>query len=458
MKRLLHTVPGLGGRARGAALVAVLATAGCDLGVTNPRTIADESLDDPRVIPAIAAGAIGQVAVATTGRGAGSSAGLYMGVALLTDELVHSGGSAGFRSLSDGTPADDTPDAEARWANVQSARWTAERAISRIGRLVPDSASNRHVATTSLWAGFANRMLGDNFCQVTFNGGPPRDPKEALKRAEEHFTRAIDIGRAARMDTLVTAALGGRAQTRMMLGNWQGAVADAGQVPIEFGFVIDHSPNTQSWNTIVAFGFDGTRGEATVWGTPFADWGVNFSLPAAQRRGDPRVEFDARTDTLQQYIKGNDDRRPRWRQLKYQVSGDNTPLVRGTEMRLIEAEAALVAGNWQAAVDKINQVRTLWNGFLEDQFDLPMVSASGPTEAWHLLMKERGIEMWLEGRRLGDLRRWSTTPGVPTPPFTVVRKEAAGQPATEDPRVPVTQVPQLCLPVGRTERLTNPNF
>ena len=32
--------------------------------------------------------------------------------------------------------------------------------------------------------------------------------------------------------------------------------------------------------------------------------------------------------------------------------------------------------------------------------------ASGQTEPWRWMKRERGIELWLEARRLGDRRRW----------------------------------------------------
>ncbi len=444
---------------RALALAALLPLASCDLGVTNPKSISDDSLDDPRVIPALVTGAAGQVAVATTGRSAGSTAGLYMAVALFTDELVHSGLNLGFRSLSDGVPSDETPDAEVRWANAQGARWTAERAISRIGALVPDSAANLDVATVTLWAGFANRMIGENFCNAVVDGGPALPPEEALKRAEAHFTSAIQIATAAGNDSLALAATGGRAQTRLLLKNWTGAVEDASKLPTEYVLDINHSPSTESWNTTVAFSFDGLRGEATVWGTPFAEWGRNRSDSVHLRTGDVRVSYDTPRDSLRQYYTGSDGRRPRWRQYKYDISGDDTDLVTGTEMRLIEAEAMLVAGDWQGAVARINEVRAHQNELIVlDAEDLPMVSAGSQAEAWLLLMKERGIETWLEGRRLGDLRRWTSMTGIPPVPFTVVRREATGQPAASDPRVPVTEVSSLCLPVSRTEKLTNPNF
>ena len=61
----------------------------------------------------------------------------------------------------------------------------------------------------------------------------------------------------------------------------------------------------------------------------------------------------------------------------------------------------------------------------------------------------RGIELWLEGRRFGDLRRWEArqTPGVlDWPNF-----EAASPIFSANPRA-------RCFPIPRSEREANPNI
>jgi hypothetical protein len=37
---------------------------------------------------------------------------------------------------------------------------------------------------------------------------------------------------------------------------------------------------------------------------------------------------------------------------------------------------------------------------------LPVLAATTVDQAWPILMRERGAVLWLEGRRLWDLRRW----------------------------------------------------
>jgi hypothetical protein len=108
-------------------------------------------------------------------------------------------------------------------------------------------------------------------------------------------------------------------------------------------------------------------------------------------------------------------------------------------MRLIEAEAKLRANDLTGGLASINQVRA--------NVSMPALTAANITEAWTLFKRERGIELWLEARRLGDLRRWkaANTPGALDPLESI---GAASHLTKQD----------LCFPIGRSERQTNPNL
>lgn len=77
-----------------------------------------------------------------------------------------------------------------------------------------------------------------------------------------------------------------------------------------------------------------------------------------------------------------------------------------------------------------------------------VVGAATPEEAWTRLKRERGIELWLEGRRLHDLRRWKAgnTPGV------LHELELPG----EASRLSANQ--SLCYEIPKSERETNKNL
>ena len=104
-------------------------------------------------------------------------------------------------------------------------------------------------------------------------------------------------------------------------------------------------------------------------------------------------------------------------------------LVTGTEMRLIIAENRLRGGDVPGAVSIINERRS--------QLRVPLVSAATVAEAWAGLARERWIEFWLEGRRLGDISRW----------------KAGGDPV----QFPDMEGRDLCFPIGVSELDSNPN-
>lgn len=431
---------------RGALVLASgIALTACDLGVDTPTLIEDKDLNDIKAIPALAAGVASDYAFAMTEPGGG---GLIVASALLADELVHVGTWVGLRGPSDGLSRNDWVESQSRWAEPSQARWVAENAIERmtetLGKAGQDPASNRFVAQVTHWAGHANRAMGDHFCNAVINGGTMEPHTVYYTRAEKYFTDAIPIATASKQNDIRLSAIGGRAHARMMMGNWAGAVADAAQIPTDFVFLQLHKDSGREDNDLYWWGY--RRSETSVWGTPFAEWGTNTASKTST--GDPRVRFDGTAR------KGGDGRRPFFRQHKYTSYDDDIAVVKGTEMRLIEAEAALLNNDVSTAVAKINEVRKFHK--------LTPVAASNLGAAWDLLQKERGIELWLEGKRLPDLRRWAKNPGrVST---IKVRAENSGRPAAEDPKLNVLdtevmkQRKDMCFLVSKQEYDANPNF
>ena len=101
-------------------------------------------------------------------------------------------------------------------------------------------------------------------------------------------------------------------------------------------------------------------------------------------------------------------------------------LAKGTEMLLIRAEAALRANDLTNAMLFINQGRTAAT--------LAPLTATTVAGAYVHLMRERGAVLWLEGRRLFDLKRWL----------------AEGRNTTLQGR-------STCIPISLEERGANPN-
>ncbi len=408
----------------GAALLGVAPTA-CNFDVTNPGPVQAENLNDPGAFPSI----IGGIKRAMVD---GLNYTALQG-ASVTRELFPTGqtGQFGIEPFNSvGYLNEDEQGAP--WSGGQQARWLAESAISRFDEVLgAEASSSDFVAQANLWAGYANRLLGENMCDAVIDGGPAMDPSEYLNRAKDQFSQAITVGGSAGDNTSVTAAYAGRAAVEVQLGDWTAAAADAAQVPTDFVFQLqfynigdDYQQNRIAWASM-----DQPYKAHSEWNTWYAEY--------YDDSGDPRVAYEFTNDVGTGALECCGVI-PWWPQQKYDRASP-MDLSTGTEMRLVEAEALLRDNQMGAAVDKINEVRA--------KAGTDPIAPASMDEAWALLKRERGIDLWLEGRRLGDLRRWQedNTPGALDP------REVVGEASH-------LQVQDLCFPISKAERDRNPNL
>lgn len=349
---------------------------GCD--VQNPGPIEEDALDSPEAVPGIVVGMSADLSVAyrqTTIWGS-----------VWADELTHSGTYAAPTVFSTGEI--NSEDVDPWWEFAQRARWVAERGIERISDTYGEEEfnSSEHVAKAYLYAGYSNRILGENACEAVIDGGERQEFSVHFNRAADHFTEAARIAENIDNDHLLTAALAGRASVQAALGNWIEAAEDAGRVPIEYRFEAVYSMNTvrenNDWppNTI-------QRGEYSVWGTPW------------EGSDDPRLPQEVLLTEEGDTASAANGRTPWITQLKYDTDDANIALSKGTEMLLIRAEMNLRENQ------DINRAMELINAG-RNYHGLDGLRASSLEEAWRHLQDERGKDMWLEGRRFWDLRRW----------------------------------------------------
>jgi hypothetical protein len=122
-----------------------------------------------------------------------------------------------------------------------------------------------------------------------------------------------------------------------------------------------------------------------------------YGLSSDNPDGDPRVSYRVSGETGDAAVEccGQVDW---WPQTKYDDPGGDVELSSGPEMRLLEAEKFMMDGNVDAAMDKVNALRAAAG--------VDEVDPTSTSEAWSFFKREHAIEMWLEGRRLGALRRW----------------------------------------------------
>lgn len=444
----------------GFALLLLSGAVSCDTKVTNPGPVKDADLLSE-------SGRLGMAAmVAGAGRATGSGINWisYTGAAVTRE--IHPAGSTGSFGITNrwqnGELNADDADLNTHWEQAQRARWVAEEALRRLEALGPPPAGsaqtvvayNNLLQLAYLYAGFANRVLGDNMCDFVIDGGGLTAGSGGYyARAESLFTKAIAVtgGTPATMTTQSQAAYGGRASARIGQGNWAGAIADAALVPIGFTFNMPYynlgddaqrnriffaSGNTREsgsayrahtqWNTWHLLYKYGTPTPTATTAPVTADPRISILIPATPIVGDAAIDCCGRV--------------PFFPEAKHASSAAPIRLTSGREMQLIRAEERLRANDQAGAEAFMNAARA--------NAGAPAIAGTDLTDTWRLLKRERGIELWLEARRLADLRRWAAgnTPGALDPLETV--GAATSHLTTQS----------LCFPVSRSERDANPNI
>jgi hypothetical protein len=412
------------------ALGVISLAAGCNLldelvNVEAPSRIDAEVLEQPGNAGTLLDGAIGDFECAF------GMYVLFQGV--MSDELQWAQGSESWRAID----ARDivTTGFEAAYAfgtcsnphqgqvpgvykPLQTARYQADHLLELLqdwtaaGLAVPDRESVE--ATAAAYAGYSYLLLGESMCSAAFDLGPEVAPPDIFALAEARFTTAINGAASLGDDAILTMARVGRARARADVGRLADALADAELVPA--GFV-----QTAGFSTI------SPRRENQVFVRSVRGENVTVQEPF-RNTGDPRIAVADQGRTTGTGI-------PIWYQLKYSAADTPIPLATWEEARLIVAEAELAAGNLQASVDAINEVRSAAG--------LADFSSSDPDEIRDQLLLERKMELFLESHRLGDIRRFA----LPLDPPAGTIYPLGG--VYEDDR---------CLPIPDVERDNNPNI
>ena len=375
------------------------------LEVSNEQDILDANLDTPEAVAPLMNGVIGDYALAYAT--AIDIIGLY------GQELIHTGSFPTWREVETGVGTRPSAVGNQIYQNASRSIWVADTSAVRLRKALPDAEKRFELATVLLWGGFAHFQLADNFCEMTFHGGPAVTPKAGYERARAMFDDAITVATAANRTDLKNAALGGRARAKLMLGDYAGAKADAALIPAGFILRAIYGNNSRENNAVATNTTTLIRREA----------GVNprFYKGDARYKTDPRTSFRDKGDTA----KGPDPTRQFVEQLKYPARDTPIPVFTWQEARLIEAEAEIRLANPTRAVTLINLVRTAAN--------LPAYTGAATEQAvLAQLIYERSAELWLQAQSLVDWRRFSLT-------FT-------------------TQPRDKCFEIGQSEWDTNPNL
>ena len=417
------------------AAIMLLLLTGCNdpLRVSDPDIVPPDNLNDAAALPTLRAGAIGDFTIAYAGSGADGSSGTVEGVimygGLLADEWVN---SETFPTRIEvdarGPIRTDNADVGLWFRNMHRARRAAESAAAKYVELSDPTTQSGYPEVLNL-AGYVYVFFAETWCSGVpvssvsstgdvFTYGVPLTTKELLDTAIARFDAASAAatalpGTGATRAAQIRLAAVGKARALLDTGDVAGAAAlvTPSLVPTSFNYVVQHTENTTRENNGVF------NGNVTFERYSVANGeGING---LAFRNGDPRTPFERTVSATSGPDVGFDNVTPQYDNLRYGDRKASTTVATGAEARLIEAEAALRAGdtltNTSAFLTALNGLRAAPPTYLNSNRTTvapvaPMTALTTADQtaaggAVKLLFNERARWLWLTAHRLGDLRR-----------------------------------------------------
>ena len=388
----------------GLGLLTGLSTTACrditSLAQENPGTLSGVTLYVPGNAQLIVNGAIADFECAY--------ARYVVGSGLFTDELsvgIANTGNYDYdarRLLTNATygtnhcGANPTPSSTQQpgiYTPLSTARATADTAAAYLEQWTDAQAANRNklIAQSNAYAGYSLVLLGESMCTAAINLGPELQPAQLFAEAKIRFDKAITSATAANDATTLNVARVGRARAQLNLrgaANLAAAAADAALVPATFAVSTSPDPvNTRRQNALF---INISQSSFSTVDTSFR----NVLVPGGTTQ-DPRVGVVdlARNGTAT----GSRIFLP----AKAATNATAMRIASYAEAQLIIAENAAVAGDLAGATAAINNARARTTGV--PAYVLPPGATSAAVLAQ--VMEERRREFFVEGHRLGDIRR-----------------------------------------------------
>lgn len=384
-----------------------------DLTVENPNTV---TADD--VNPASDANTLASSALQDFAASYGTYTvfgGIYTGELWSAD--VNSGGNLMSVRLTDNTMTDGY------LSSMSKSRVLAGKVIAALNGT--PAASSVSAAKAWMVAGYSFLTLAEYFCTATVSGGPLLQTKDLLDSAVVTFSKAVDIGGAvgsAEAISIKNAALVGRARANLFNGNKTAAIADANAVSAGFTYNLTYINDLSNI----------TRLGNYVWYISFQISTLS-AAPAFRNSSDPRIQTVSPAVNKLRPMDGVTDM---WAVGKYQAYSAPIRLASKIEADYVTAEAT-----GPSAMLALVQARRAANG---------QAAYSGATDDHSVLVEfltQRTYEFYVEGKHMGDYRRFPSDLPFLTPAGTQYRK----------PNVPA-YADGKCWPISIQELTNNPNL
>lgn len=410
------------------ALTSTVFLTGCDiLDTSNPNSLVEEDLQDPRGASALKNGLLNALMDGTGWA--------YAPLSASSDEMRWQGSYESYQGFHIGRlnrPGNEITNNT--WPVISEARWLADEAIDRLTTLDEEGELPQAsiLTKTYLYSALTRIQIADTYDNFVYSdkreAGEPigSDNMDRLyDEAIDHVSTAIDRARANGNAELEMQALGVRARAKHAKAVWD-KLNPPGEIPSD---------------PLVSGASDAVGDAQTALSMMPSDYEAEFDYRGPQidnyvsGQVNDRAEL-AINDDVEDPKTGEQDPRIAQAANEFtnieQFTANFAPLtwVSAREMRLIIAEDALGRGDEDLARQELNDLRALDN--------LPPIEQGDDLVAF--LEHERRANLFLQGRRLNDMFRF----GSESPTWQT------GESALENPGE--------LLPIPSNEIDTNPNL
>ncbi|MGI8766449.1 MAG: RagB/SusD family nutrient uptake outer membrane protein [Gemmatimonadaceae bacterium] len=332
------------------------------------------------------------------------------------------------------SPVPSTSQIPGIYTPLSTARATTDTAAARLEGWTDAEVPNRAklLGQAYAYAGYSLVLLGESMCSAAINLGPELTPAQVFAEAKARFDNAIAAATKAADATTLNLARLGRARAELDLGgaaNLAAASADAATIPASF--VVNTSPDAVKARRQNSVFFGISQNPWFTVDTSFR----NVLVPGGTTQ-DPRVVVT----NLGRNGSAGAGGTPLFLPAKDATVTTPIRLASYAEAQLIIAENAAATGDLAGAAAAVNRARATHPGLPVYVVPAGATAADVKTQ----IIEERRREFFVEGHRLGDLRRYSL-PFLP----------AAGAPYSTGGG---NYGAQTCLPLPDVERINNPNI
>ena len=409
--------------ARLGVVVAAAVLIGCDtdriLQVEDPDVARPEALQGAAALPTLRAGAIGNFGVAYNG-GASDVEQVHLS-ALVSDEFINTETFPTRIEIDQRAMTLTNTSLLGTFFDLTRARASGELAIRTYKESAVTTADSTGFPEVLALNGFTYILFAENYCggvpisvqepDGSFTFGAAENTNTLLDSAISKFDQALAVPGAPLTTAFRSLASVGKGRALVNKGDYAAAALAVAAVATTFQYNYLHSEttgrqNNGTWALTVSVGRFGVGNVEAGVGLPYRSDG---NLKQVGTTPDPRVADSLARRGANANPNGFDGATPQWIQAKYPLRPSAITIADGVEARLIEAEAALAAGDAPGALVILNALRSnaallALRGYPAGSLP-PLVLQATPAAQVDQLFKERAYWLFLTSHRLGDLRR-----------------------------------------------------